>query len=223
MSAVLPVPKPIAYQELSFADRVETVNRLYLLGMLAMCSVIGFMAWQMFKMSQVVEHTHPLIVRVDGYGRPEVVDVNTQQLVPTEREMKYFLTRFTDLYFSRDRATVARDYPLSGYFMAPTLFSAQQAEDAKSKWLEKFLASGDPDQNVDVKNITIQKLGASEYQAQVCFDKLYSSAGSGTTKTEKYIATLHFVVDAKRVTNELIPYNPLGFFIDHIKTDQGFE
>lgn len=224
MSAVLPAPKPVAYQELTFSEKVQTVNRLYLLGMIGALLIIAAMAWQMVRLSNSVAHMRPWIVRVDQVGNAEAVNVNEQRFVPQEKELKYFVRRFTELYFTRDRATVAKTYPLAGYLMTPAFFSEQQANDAKSKWLEKFLASQDENQDVDVKNVaSVQQIGHNEYQALVYFDKVFVGAGGVQVKREKDIETLRFVLDGSLVTPELIPYNPLGLFVEHVKVDPAFE
>lgn len=223
MSAVLPVPKPVAYQELTFAEKVQTVNRLYRVGMLGMLIALAVIVWQMVRLTNTVAHTHPWIVRVDQVGRAEAVNVNAQNFAVSERELKYFVTLFTDLYFSRDRATLAKTYPMVGYYMMPALYSEQQAEDSKSKWLEKFLSSGEDNQEINVTNTTIQPQSENEYQALVYFDKVFIAPGGAETKREKYIETLRFRVDGSKVTNDLITHNPLGFFVEHIKTDRAFE
>lgn len=223
MSAVLPVPKPVAFQELTFAEKVQTINRLYLGAMLVVFIVLAVVVWQMVRLTNTVTHTHPLIVRVDQVGRAEAVNVNAQSFAVNERELKYFARLFTELYFTRDRATIAKTYPTVGYYMRPKLFAAQQSEDAKSKWMEKFLSSGDDNQEIDVTNTTIQPQSANEYQALVYFDKVFMSPNGTEAKREKYIETLRFAVDQTKVTSKLIPYNPLGFFVEHIKTDKAFE
>lgn len=223
MSAVLPAPKPVAYQELTFSEKVQTVNRLYLLGMLGMLIGFGAIVFQMIHLSNQVAHTHPLIVRVDAMGRAEVVDLNHEKFVPRETELKYWVTLFTNLYFTRDHATVAKDYPQVGYLMTSDLFAQQQAEDAKSKWLEKFLSSGDDNQEVTVTNVDVQHESGNEYEAKVYFDKAFIASGGTETKREKYIETLRFIMDQSRVTNDMIPHNPLGFFVNHIKLDRAFQ
>lgn len=223
MSAVLPAPKPVAFQELTFAEKLQTVNRLYLVGMLGMLIAFGVIAWQMVRLSNTVANMRPWVVRVDQVGRAEAVNVNTQNFEVNDRELKYFVTLFTNLYFSRDRATLAKSYPTVGYFMVPALYSEVQSEDAKSKWLEKFLSSGEDNQEINVTNVIVQPQSGNEYQALVYFDKVFIAPGGTETKREKYIETLRFLVDGSKVTNDLITHNPLGFFVEHIKTDRAFE
>lgn len=223
MSAILPTPKPVIYQELTFADKVQVVNRLYFLALLGMLVGVCIMAWQLVRFSNDVAQRHPFVVRVDNAGRWDAVNVQNQNFIVNERELKYFVSLFTDLYFTRDHATVAKSYPQVGYFMTPELYAQQQAADAKSQWLKKFIASSEDNQQITITNIVVQQDSPSHYGALVYFDKVYlTMAGGMETRREKYIETLRLHVNGGRVTPELIPHNPLGFFVESVKTDQAF-
>jgi|SRR6185437_15034145 len=220
--SVLPVPKPVAYQELSLVEKAETMNRLYALAMIVMLVALAFMVYESAHLSSTLAHRRPWIVRVDDLGRAEPIRLSEQQFIPNDRELKYFITRFVDLYFTRDHVTVAKQYPLSGYFLSPQKFAEQSSADAKSRWLEKFLSSGEDNQEINISKVVIEPQGSERYLALVEFEKVFVAVGGSETKRKRYTATIHFGLDPTRVTTELIPYNPLGFFIDYIKTDEAF-
>src|SRR5271169_1262502 len=52
---------------------------------------------------------HPVIVRINDVGHDEAIDYRNFQYRPQEAENKYYLTRWAELYFSRNRFTIERD------------------------------------------------------------------------------------------------------------------
>jgi hypothetical protein len=51
---------------------------------------------------------HPMIVRINDVGCAGVIDYrNSQYRRPQEAENKYYLSRWAELYFSRDRFTLS--------------------------------------------------------------------------------------------------------------------
>jgi type IV secretion system protein VirB5 len=62
-------------------------------------------------------NVHPFIVRISDVGRAEAIDYRNFQYRPQEAENKYYLTRWAELYFSRNRFTIERDQTNSLYFL----------------------------------------------------------------------------------------------------------
>jgi len=60
---------------------------------------------------------HPMIVRINDVGHAEAIDYRNFQYRPQEAENKYYLTRWAELYFSRNRFTIERDQTDSLYFL----------------------------------------------------------------------------------------------------------
>ena len=60
---------------------------------------------------------HPLVIRINDVGRAEAIDYRNFQYRPEEAENKYYLTRWVELYFSRNRFTIERDQTNSLYFL----------------------------------------------------------------------------------------------------------
>ena len=50
-------------------------------------------------------------------GRAEAIDYRNFQYRPQEAENKYYLTRWAELYFSRNRFTIERDQTSALYFL----------------------------------------------------------------------------------------------------------
>ncbi len=70
-----------------------------------------------FKSQTALANMHPLIVRINDVGHAEAIDYRNFQYRPQEAENKYYLTRWAELYFSRNRFTIERDQTQSLYFL----------------------------------------------------------------------------------------------------------
>ncbi len=70
-----------------------------------------------FKSQRALANMHPMIVRINDVGRAEAIDYRNFNYRPQEAENKYYLTRFAELYFSRNRFTIERDQTSALYFL----------------------------------------------------------------------------------------------------------
>ena len=59
----------------------------------------------------------PLVIRIDELGRAQAVGYDTFAFKPEDKEAKYFLTQFCELYYRRNRYTVNDDFTKSFYFL----------------------------------------------------------------------------------------------------------
>src|ERR1700685_3131778 len=62
-----------------------------------------------FKSQKALVGMHPMIVRINDVGHAEAIDYRNFQYRPQEAENKYYLSRWVELYFSRNRFTIERD------------------------------------------------------------------------------------------------------------------
>ena len=166
----------------------------------------------------------PLVIRIDSVGRAEAVAYDAMSYKPEAPELRYFLTRFVALHFSRLRATIRRDYPDSLFFLDPALADATIAQNEQSRVIETFLTNASGDEiDVDVKNVTFAELGKPPFKASVDFEKHYFSPGTRQErKRETYVAQIDFVL-REAVPNLFIRVNPLGLQITYFRVDQAFE
>src|SRR6202158_1007856 len=74
-----------------------------------------------FRTAAKYANVKPLVIRIDQVGRAEAVAYDATTYRPQAPELRYFLTRFVVMHFSRLRATVQRDFPDSLFFLAPAL------------------------------------------------------------------------------------------------------
>jgi len=166
----------------------------------------------------------PLVIRIDSVGRAEAVAYDATAYKPQPPELRYFLTRFVVLHFSRLRATIRRDYPDSLFFLDPTLADATIAQNEQTRVLETFLTNASGDEiDIDVKNVTFAELSQPPYKASVDFERRYVAPGTRQErKRETYVAQIDFVM-REAVPNGFIRVNPLGLQITYFRVDQAFE
>ncbi len=76
--------------------------------------------------------------------------------VPVERVSKYYLARWTELYYGRNHATLQRDFAESLNFLANGLQSATLARVTKEKTLETFLLDPSaPNVDIEIKAVVL--------------------------------------------------------------------
>jgi type IV secretory pathway TrbF-like protein len=177
-----------------------------------------------FRTAARYANVKPLVIRIDQVGRAEALAYDATAYRPQAPELRYFLTRFVALHFSRLRATIQRDYPDSLFFLDPALADATMAQNDQSRVMETFLTNPSWDEtDIDVKNVTFGELNTPPYKASVDFDKRLFAAGTRQERTrETFVAQMDFVLrDA--VPNAFIRVNPLGIQITYVRVDQAFE
>jgi len=84
---------------------------------LVLATVCFALAGLTFKSQKALADMHPMIVRINDVGHAEAIDYRNFQYRPQEAENKYYLTRWAELYFSRNRFTIERDQTDSLYFL----------------------------------------------------------------------------------------------------------
>ena len=177
-----------------------------------------------FRTQARYAYLKPLVIRINEVGRAEAVDYDATTYRPQAPELRYFLTRFVVMHFSRLRATVQRDYPDSLFFLAPALADTTIATNDHTREIELFLTNPSADDvDVTVKNVTLTELTAPPYRAAIDFEKSYYGQGTRQErKHETYVAQVQFTLrDA--VPNAFIRVNPLGMQITNFRVDQAFD
>ncbi len=220
-------PKTIENAKRQFVELYGSalVMNTYLKIALVLVSLValGLLALN-FRTAATYANVKPLVIRIDEVGRAEAVAYDALTYRPQAPELRYFLTRFVALHFSRLRATIQRDYPDSLFFLDAALADATIAHNDQSRVIEAFLTDPSGDEtDIDVKNVTFGELKTPPYKASVDFDKRWFAQGTRQErKRETYVAQLDFVLrDA--VPNAFIRVNPLGLQITYFRVDQAFE
>src|ERR1700739_4781786 len=177
-----------------------------------------------FRSTQARESIHPLVVRIDDVGHAEAVDYRDFTYRPKEAENKHYLSRWTELYFSRNRYTIQREFTNSLYCVNADGQRAVVEDYRKNKTIETFIRDMTiPYVDIEVKNVILDDLRQSPYSARIEFLKIYTNPSDHSEiKRERWTASVTYVFrDA--VQNGEIQVNPLGLTIVKFRSDQAFD
>ena len=200
---------------------MNTYLKIALLVLAAICSMLGFL---IFRSQKALANIHPLVIRIDDVGHAEAVDFRDFNYRPKEAENKYYLSRWAELFFSRNRYTIQHDFTNSLYFMNADVQRAVVEDYRKNKTIDAFIHDSTmPYVDIEVKNVILDDLRQSPYSARVEFLKIYTNpADHSELKRERWTASVTYVFrDAVR--NGEIQVNPLGLTIVNFRADQAFE
>ncbi len=176
-----------------------------------------------YKSQKALASMHPMIVRINDVGRAEAVDYRNFQYRPQEAENKYYLTRWAELYFSRNRFTIERDQTSALYFLNGDVQHAVIEQERKNNVIPNYTRDGTlPYVDVEVKNIVLDDLRQPPYSARIEFEKVYTNPADHTElKRERWTAGATYVFRDVVKNNELA-VNPLGLTIVRFRADQAF-
>jgi type IV secretion system protein VirB5 len=177
-----------------------------------------------FKSQKALAEMHPMIVRINDVGRADVIDYRNFQYRPQEAENKYYLTRWAELYFSRNRFTIERDQTSSLYFLNSDVQRAVIDQERKDNIIQNYVKDSTlPYVDVEVKNIVLDDLRVSPYSARIEFEKVYTNPSDHTElKREPWTASVTYVF-REIVKNNELAVNPLGLTIVRFRADQAFD
>jgi type IV secretory pathway TrbF-like protein len=177
----------------------------------------------LFESQTALANTHPMIVRINDVGRAEAIDYRNFQYRPQEAENKYYLTRWAELYFSRNRFTIERDQTNSLYFLNDDVQRAVINMEHKDNIIQSYARDSTlPFVDVDVKNVVLDDLRQSPYSARIEFEKVHTNSSDHTElKRERWTASVTYVF-RENVKNNELAVNPLGLTIVRFRADQAF-
>ncbi|MGB8322455.1 MAG: VirB8/TrbF family protein [Candidatus Acidiferrum sp.] len=175
------------------------------------------------KVVRTLENFKPLVIRIDELGRAQAVAYESLSYKPEYKETKYFLTRFCQLYYRRNRSTINDDFSQAMYFLDGKLASDTIQEFKQKGAIKAFLTDNlAPERDIDVQQVVIEPMDKTPYKATVDFFEIeYSPADHSITKRRLYTASFLFNFRA-RVPNEEILTNPLGLAITYFRDDEAF-
>lgn len=200
---------------------MNTYLKVTILVLAAVCLALAALVWRSQK---ALAEMHPFIVRINDAGHADAIDYRNFQYRPQEAENKYYLTRWADLFFSRNRFTIERDQTNSLYFLNGDVQRAVIDQEQKNNTIANYAKDSSlPFVDVDVKNVILDDLRQSPYSARIEFEKVYTNpADQSVLKHEQWTATVTYVFRDQVKNNELA-VNPLGLTIVRFRADQAFE
>lgn len=199
------------------------MNTYLKITILVLATVCLALAALVFRSQKALASMHPLIVRINDVGRAEAIDYRNFQYRPQEAENKYYLTRWAELYFSRNRFTIERDQTRSLYFLNGDVQRSVIDQERKNNIIQTYIRdSALPYVDVDVKQVVLDDLRQSPYSARIEFEKVFTNpADHSEVKRERWTATVTYVF-RENVRNNELAVNPLGLTIVRFRTDQAF-
>jgi type IV secretory pathway TrbF-like protein len=188
---------------------------------LAVISVV--LAGLVYRSQRALAEMHPMIVRINDVGRAEVIDYRNFQYRPQEAENKYYLSRWAELYFSRNRFTIERDQTNSLYFLNGDVQRVVIDQERKDNVIQTYIKDSSlPYVDVEVKNVILDDLRQSPYSARIEFEKVFTNpADHSEIKRERWTASVTYVF-RETVKNNELAVNPLGLTIVRFRADEAF-
>jgi type IV secretion system protein VirB5 len=191
---------------------------------LVLAVVCVTLAALVYHSQMALASVHPLIVRINEVGRAEAIDYRNFQYKPQEAENKYYLTRWAELYFSRNRFTIERDQTNALYFLNGDAQRAVIDQERKENIIANYAKDSSlPFVDLEVKNVILDDLRQSPYSARIEFEKIFTNPADQSQLTrERWTASVTYVFRDQVKNNELA-VNPLGLTIVRFRADQAFE
>ena len=199
---------------------MNTYLKITILVLAVICLTLAALV---FKSQKTLAGIHPMIVRINDVGRAEAIDYRNFQYRPQEAENKYYLSRWAELYFSRNRFTIERDQTNALYFLNGDVQCAVIEQERKSNIIQTYVKDSMlPYVDVEIKNVVLDDLRQSPYSARIEFEKVYTNPSDHTElKRERWTATATYVF-RENVKNNELAMNPLGLTIVRFRVDQAF-
>jgi type IV secretory pathway TrbF-like protein len=199
------------------------MNTYLKITVLVLCAICAALAALVYRSQNALASMHPMIVRINDGGRAEAIDYRNFQYRPQEAENKYYLSRWAELYFSRNRFTIERDQTNALYFLNADIQRAVIDQERKDDFIQTYVKdSGLPFVDVEVKNVILDDLRQSPYSARIKFEKVFTNpADHREVKRERWTATVTYVF-RENVKNNELAVNPLGLTIVRFRADQAF-
>src|SRR5271156_4240403 len=181
---------------------MSTYLKVVILVLAAVCLMLGMLT---YKSQRALADMHPMIVRINDVGRAEAIDYRNFQYRPQEAENKYYLTRWAELYFSRNRFTIERDQTNALYFLNGDVQRAVIDQERKDNVIQTYTKEGSlPYIDVEIKNVILDDLRQSPYSARIEFEKVFTNpADHSEIKRERWTASVTYVF-RENVKNNVI-------------------
>ncbi len=200
------------------------VTNTYLKVALLVLSVVTFSTLALFYRAQTTAlRLKPIVISISDIGRGQVMNYDDFGKIPVDRVSKYYLARWTELYYGRNHSTLHRDFSESLSFFSNDLQGATLAGVNKAKTLDTFLLDpSSPNVDIEIKAVVLDDTRQAPYRAHVEFVKVFRSPGDQEEQSrERWTANVVYSF-REAVPNEMLLTNPLGLVISYVHEDQAF-
>ena len=200
------------------------VNNSYLKVSLLVLSIVALASLALlYRAETAALRLKPLVISVSEAGRGQVSSYADFSKVPIDHVSKYYLARWTELYYGRNHATLQRDFTESLDFFSNDMQSATLLRVNKAKTLETFLRDpSTPNVDIEINAVVLEDLRQSPYRAHIEFEKIFrSSIDQQEQRRERWTANVVYSF-RDEVPNRMLLTNPLGLVISYVHEDQAF-
>src|ERR1700719_2530556 len=176
-----------------YASAIVTGGYLKIALALLSLVVLGLVL-MILKIVRTLESFKPMVIRIDEIGRAQAVAYESLVYKPAYKETKYFLTRFCQLYYRRNRSTISDDFSQALYFLDGKLASDTIETFKRENTIKTFLTDSlAPERDVDVQQVVIEPMQKAPYKATIDFFEIeYSPADHSVKKRTLYTASILF-------------------------------
>ena len=205
-----------------YAEPVVT-NTYLKVALLVLSAVTLTLLVLLYRAETAALRLKPLIIAVSEAGRGQASSYADFSKVPIERVSKYYLARWTELYYGRNHATLQHDFKESLDFFSNDLQGATLLRVTKARTLEALLLDpGAPNIDIEIKAVVLEDLQQAPYRAHIEFEKVFRSPGDQMEqKRERWTANVVYGF-RDEVPNQMLLTNPLGLVITYVHEDQAF-
>jgi VirB8 protein len=132
-----------------YASAIVTGGYLKIAVALLSLVVLGLVLVNL-KIVRTLEGFKPVVIRIDEIGRAQALAYENLVYKREYKETKYFLTRFCQLYYRRNHATINEDFTQSLYFLDGKLASDTIQQFKQKNIIKNFLSDSlSPEIDVD--------------------------------------------------------------------------
>src|SRR5258708_22208293 len=141
-----------------YASAIVTGGYLKIAVALLSLVVFGLVLMNL-KVVRTLESFKPLVIRIDEIGRAQAVVYDSMAYRPEYKESKYFLTRFCQLYYRRNRSTINDDFSQAMYFLDGKL-AGDTIQQFRQKQIIKTFLSDElaTERDIDVQQVVIEPM-----------------------------------------------------------------
>jgi type IV secretory pathway component VirB8 len=184
--------------------------------------VLGLVALGL-RVVRTLDRFRPIVIRIDEIGRAQAVAYESLNFKPEYKETRYFLTRFCQLYYRRNHATISDDFTQALYFLDTKLARDVIQQFKQKGTIKAFLTDKlAPETDVDVLQVVVEPMDKPPYKASVDFSEIeYSPSDHSVLRRRLYTASFLFSF-RDRIPNEDILINPLGLTVTYFREDEAF-
>jgi type IV secretory pathway TrbF-like protein len=220
LNRTVPLPdEKLGSPHLEIQANYAVHNRYLRIILLSAAVLMLCLVGERIHFAKSIREIRPLVVGIDSTGKASVIPFAALDYKPKEPEIKYFLTEFTKLHFSRIRATAQDSFDRKLFFLSSDLSRLLIDDRHRTQWLVKFLMGEGDEVEVFPTLPSIEDLRGPTYRASVDFETVHRARDGREVKRQKH--RVHYVFDFQQQADRgILEVNPLAIRISYFRADE---